>query len=72
MILTMNGVPATYFHRKADEAGFVVVSCSFSGNSTGTPGRGWINGNPRIGGFEDMDYTIEILSVSAGAKAPQP
>ncbi|MBZ5585150.1 MAG: hypothetical protein LAQ30_23670 [Acidobacteriia bacterium] len=61
MILTMNGVPATYFHRKADEAGFVVVSCSSSGNSTGTPGRGWANHDPRVEGFEDVDYTTEVI-----------
>ena len=43
------------FHRKADQAGFVLVFCSSSGNSTGTPGTGWNNDNPRISGYEDYD-----------------
>ena len=50
------------FHRKADQAGFVVVSCSFSGNSTGTPGTGWNNDNPRITGYEDYDYITEVIN----------
>lgn len=40
--------PATMFNAKAVAMGFVVVSCSFSGNSTGSPGTVWNNDNPRI------------------------
>src|ERR1035437_8690213 len=28
------------FHRKADQAGFIVVTCAFAGNSSGNPGTG--------------------------------
>jgi poly(3-hydroxybutyrate) depolymerase len=62
MILVMDSSPATFLHRKADQAGFVVVSCSFSGNSTGTPGTVWNSDNPRITGFEDYDYTTEVIN----------
>jgi poly(3-hydroxybutyrate) depolymerase len=66
MVLVMeaspNGGPAGFFHRKADQAGFVVVSCSFSGNSTGTPGTVWTSDNPRIVGFEDIDYITEVIN----------
>jgi poly(3-hydroxybutyrate) depolymerase len=62
MVLVMDSSPATFFHRKADQAGFVVVSCSFSGNSTGTPGTTWDNHNPCINGFDDMDYTTEVIN----------
>ena len=62
MVLVMDSAPATFFHRQADAVGFVVVSCSFSGNSTGTPGTVWINDNPRIAGFEDFDYTTEVIN----------
>jgi poly(3-hydroxybutyrate) depolymerase len=47
---------------KAGQMGFVVVSCSFSGNSTGTPGTVWNNDNPRISGWEDMDYTDAVIA----------
>jgi len=57
-----NEGPATFFHRKANQAGFVVVSCSFSGDSSGTPGTGWNNHNPYVNGFEDMDYTTEVIN----------
>jgi hypothetical protein len=50
------------FHRKADQAGFIVVSCSFSGNSTGTPGTVWTNDDPRIQGPEDYDYVNEVIN----------
>jgi len=44
MVLVMeaspNSGPAGFFHRKADQAGFILISCSFSGNSSGTPGTG--------------------------------
>lgn len=56
-----NSGPATFFHSRADQAGFVVVSCSFSGNSTGTPGTQWNADNPRITGFEDYDYFTEVI-----------
>src|SRR5690349_2101780 len=52
MVLVMEGGAATQFHRKADQAGFVVVSCTFTGNSLETV---WNNDNPRITGFEDYD-----------------
>jgi poly(3-hydroxybutyrate) depolymerase len=65
MILVMeasaNSGPAGFLNRKAAQAGFVVVSCSFSGNFTGTPGTVWNNDNPRITGWEDMDYTTEVI-----------
>ncbi|MDR3406017.1 MAG: hypothetical protein P4L99_26260 [Chthoniobacter sp.] len=50
------------FNIKAAQVGLVVVSCSFSGNSTGTPGRGWINGNPRESGLEDYDYLDAVIN----------
>ena len=66
MILVMEASPnsgaASMLNAKAAQAGFVVVSCSFSGNSTGTPGTVWVNDNPRIVGFEDYDYTTEVIS----------
>lgn len=66
MILVMESSPnsgaASMFNSKAAQAGFVVVSCSFSGNSTGTPGTVWVNDNPRIAGFEDYDYTTEVIN----------
>ena len=65
MILVMeaspNSGPATFFHREANQAGFVVVSCSFSGNSTGAPGTQWNADSPRITGFEDYDYISEVI-----------
>jgi poly(3-hydroxybutyrate) depolymerase len=66
MVLVMEASPASgpaaFFHRQAEQAGFVVVSCSFSGNSTGTPGTGWNADNPRISGFEDYDYITEVIN----------
>ena len=56
-----NSGPATFFHSRADQAGFVLVSCSFAGNSTGTPGTQWNADNPRITGFEDYDYLSEVI-----------
>src|SRR5450756_40510 len=56
MILYMEAggdAPMTFAHRLADQAGFVLVSCTFQGNSFGTV---WNSDNPRISGFEDMDY----------------
>ena len=61
LVLLMDGSPPTLFHRKAQQAGFVAVSCSFSGNSTGTPGTVWNSDNPRISGLEDYDYITEVI-----------
>ena len=58
MILVMDGGPAKFFHRQADQAGFVVVSCTFTGNSLGNV---WNNGNPRLTGPEDYDYTSTVI-----------
>jgi hypothetical protein len=54
--------PATFLHRKAEQAGFIVVSCSFSGNYTGTPGTVWNNSDPRVSGYEDFDYITEVIN----------
>ncbi len=66
MVLVMEASPnsggAGFMHRKADQAGFLVVSCSFSGNSTGTPGVNWINDDPRVAGAEDYDYISEVIT----------
>ena len=61
MILVMDGGPATFFHRKADQSGFLVVSCTWSGNVSGNPGTGWVADDPRIAGYEDFDYTSEVI-----------
>jgi poly(3-hydroxybutyrate) depolymerase len=62
MVLVMEAVPgsgpAGFFHRKADQAGFVVVSCAVPGNSLGTV---WNNKDPRETGFEDYDYTEAVI-----------
>jgi polyhydroxybutyrate depolymerase len=60
VVLIMSGA-AGLLHRKADQAGFVVAACSFSGNSTGAPGTGWNAGDPRVSGFEDFDYITEVI-----------
>ncbi len=62
VVVVMDGGAPTFLHRKADEAGFVAVSASFSGNSSGTPGSGWVNDNPRIVGYEDYDYVSEVIN----------
>jgi poly(3-hydroxybutyrate) depolymerase len=59
-------LPAKFFHRKADEAGFVLVSCAIEGNSTGN--RVWTNGNPRERGFEDIDYTGAVIDRVSAAE----
>lgn len=61
MIVFMGGSPGL-FHRKADQAGFVVVGASNSGNSTGTPSKGWLAGDPHVTGFEDIDYITEVIN----------
>lgn len=62
MVLVMaaspNAAPAGFFHRMADKGGFVVVSCNFDGNSSGSS---WNNSDPRVTGYEDMDYTSEVI-----------
>jgi poly(3-hydroxybutyrate) depolymerase len=70
MVLVMEcrggDLPAKFFHRKADEAGFVLVSCAVEGNSTGN--RGWVNGDPAVVGYEDMDYTTAVIDRVAAAE----
>jgi len=61
LIVFLGGGAPTMFHRKADEAGFLVVSCSFAGNSTGTPATVWLNDDPRVCGAEDYDYITEVI-----------
>jgi len=58
---TANGGPATFFRDAAAKGGFVIVSCSFSGNASGTPGTGWTADDPRISGWEDFDYLTEVM-----------
>ena len=53
--------PATFFRDTAAKSGFLIVSCSFSGNSSGTPGTGWTADDPRVAGFEDYDYLSEVI-----------
>jgi poly(3-hydroxybutyrate) depolymerase len=61
MVISLDGGKPGMFHRKADQAGFLAISCSFSGNSTGTPGTVWINDDPRVSGYEDFDYITEVI-----------
>ena len=58
-----NSGPASSFHHIADQSGFLLVSCSFSGNSSGTPGSGWNADNPLITGFEDIDYISQAITM---------
>ncbi len=51
---------AGFLHRKADQAGFVVVACAIPGN---TLGGVWNNDDPRITGYEDMDYTDTVIDM---------
>ena len=53
------GDPATFLHRKANQAGFVVVTCAIPGNSLKS---GWNNNDPRISGWEDYDYITEVIN----------
>ncbi len=53
--------PATFFRDTARSAGFIIVSCSFSGNSSGTPGTVWTADDPRLAGYEDYDYLDEVI-----------
>jgi hypothetical protein len=54
--------PAGMLNAKARQAGFVVVSCSFSGKLDRQPGTVWVNDNPRIAGYEDYDYITEVIN----------
>jgi poly(3-hydroxybutyrate) depolymerase len=56
------GGPYAFFHRKADQAGFVSITCSSAGNSSGDPGTGWKNHDPRTIGYEDIDYITEVIN----------
>src|SRR5664279_1182207 len=60
VLVTLGG--GAMFHRKAGQAGFIVVTCAFAGNSTGNPGTGWNADNPRISGYEDYDYLTEVIN----------
>ena len=60
-IVVILGGGQAMLHRKADEAGFIAVGCSFSGNSTGTPGSNWRNDDPRVCGWEDYDYISTVI-----------
>ena len=55
------GAQGTFLHRKADQAGFLVISCLIAGNSTGNPGTVWTSDDPRVYGSEDLDYTAEVI-----------
>src|SRR6185312_10274233 len=48
---------ATFWHRKADEAGIVLVSCVIGGHT-----------NPRRDGFEDVDYADAVIERVAAAE----
>lgn len=73
MVLVMDAAPSTsagggFFHRKADQAGFLVISCEFTGNSGG---GSWVNDNPRIIGFEDYDYVSTVIARVTAAENAQ-
>lgn len=56
-----NSGPDGLFRSIAGANGFLIVSCSFSGNSTGTPGSVWTSDNPSFAGNEDYDYVAEVI-----------
>lgn len=56
-----NAGPASYWNSTADQAGLLIVSCGFEGNST-SPGGGWNNHNPRTHGWEDYDYLTAVIN----------
>jgi poly(3-hydroxybutyrate) depolymerase len=60
LLVTLGG--GTMFHRNAGQAGFIVATCAFAGNSSGNPGTGWNADNPRISGYEDYDYLTEVIN----------
>ena len=53
------GAAISSFNAKSAQAGFVVVTCSINGNSVGS---GWIVDDPLWVGYEDFDYTSEVIS----------
>jgi poly(3-hydroxybutyrate) depolymerase len=57
-----NSGPQSVFHAEAGRAGFILISCSFSGNSSGTPGNGWTADDPDIEGYEDQDYLSAVIN----------
>jgi poly(3-hydroxybutyrate) depolymerase len=57
MVLVMSNGPATFFRRKADEAGFVLVSCVILGHTS-----------PKEKGFDDIDYTTTVMDRVAEAE----
>jgi hypothetical protein len=57
---TGNAGPVGYFHRKANEAGFVAITCTCGGNTSS--GGGWNNHNPRITGWDDFDYISAVIN----------
>jgi poly(3-hydroxybutyrate) depolymerase len=56
-----NAGPASYWNSTADQAGLLIVSCGFEGNST-SPTGGWNNHNPRTHGWEDYDYLTAVIN----------
>ena len=65
MVLLMEAAPDSgsadsVFNAKANAMGFVVVTCEFTGNSSGN--TSWQNDNPRIIGWEDYDYTAQVIA----------
>ena len=54
--------PETDFHNEADRDGFILVSCSYSGNSTGKPATKWSADDPNVVGYEDVDYLSAVIS----------
>jgi len=47
------------FNAKADQVGIVVVTCAIPGNSLG---GSWVSRDPRWVGYEDYDYTSEVIN----------
>ena len=54
-----SGSADSVLNAKANAMGFVVVTCEFTGNSGN---GGWKNDNPRIIGWEDYDYTTQVIA----------
>jgi poly(3-hydroxybutyrate) depolymerase len=64
MVLIMEAGPDSgsadsVLNAKANAMGFVAVTCEFTGNSSGSS---WKNDNPRIVGWEDYDYTTQVIT----------
>jgi poly(3-hydroxybutyrate) depolymerase len=56
-----NSGPDGLFRSIAAQYGFLIVSCSFSGNHSGTPGTGWNADASSFAGNEDYDYVSEVI-----------